>query len=97
MFGIVRRVLVSIFATAFTNHIRLAPQKKELLTTGGYPSLERAPEIRDTHDLRVLFSVGPAGDVVCTGAGDEIDENLKFWRIWEVGASQGNEGDNWWG
>ena len=50
-----------------------------------YPSLERVAEIRDAHDSRVLFScVGPAGDVVCTGAGDE---NLKFWRIWEV-ASQ---------
>lgn len=47
-----------------------------------YPSLERVAEIRDAHDSRVLFScVGPAGDVVCTGAGDE---NLKFWRIWEV-------------
>ena len=63
MFGIVRRVLVSIFATAFTNPIHWAPQKKELLTHG-YPSLERAPEIRDTHDSRVLFSVGPAGDVL---------------------------------
>lgn len=47
-----------------------------------YPSMERVAEIRDAHDSRVLFScVGPAGDVVCTGAGDE---NLKFWRIWEV-------------
>lgn len=47
-----------------------------------YPSLERVAEIRDAHDSRVLWSaLGPAGDVVCTGAGDE---NLKFWRIWEV-------------
>jgi cell division cycle protein 20 (cofactor of APC complex) len=39
-------------------------------------------EIRDAHDARVLFSaVGPAGDVVLTGASDE---NLKFWKIWEV-------------
>jgi cell division cycle protein 20 (cofactor of APC complex) len=53
-----------------------------------YPSLERVAEIRDAHDSRVLFScVGPAGDVVCTGAGDE---NLKFWRIWEV-TSQGTK------
>lgn len=48
--------------------------------------MERVAEIRDAHDSRVLFScVSPAGDVVCTGAGDE---NLKFWRIWEV-ASEG--------
>lgn len=47
-----------------------------------YPSFDRVAEIRDAHESRVLFScVGPAGDVVLTGAGDE---NLKFWRIWEV-------------
>jgi cell division cycle 20, cofactor of APC complex len=47
-----------------------------------YPSMERVAEIRDAHDSRVLFSqVSPQGDVVCTGAGDE---NLKFWRLWEV-------------
>lgn len=44
--------------------------------------MERVAEIRDAHDCRVLWSaLGPAGDVVCTGAGDE---NLKFWRVWEV-------------
>ena len=47
-----------------------------------YPSMERVAEIRDAHDSRVLFScLSPAGDVVCTGAGDE---NLKFWRVWDV-------------
>jgi cell division cycle protein 20 (cofactor of APC complex) len=69
-----------------------SPHKKELLSTHGYPtnavmvhsypSLEKVAEIRDAHDQRVLYAaLGPAGDVVCTGAGDE---NLKFWRIWEV-------------
>mgnify|MGYP002403123685 CR=1 FL=1 len=72
--------------------IQWAPHRKEILTTHGYPtnsimlhaypSMERVAEIRDAHDSRVLFScVGPAGDVVCTGAGDE---NLKFWRIWDL-------------
>lgn len=47
-----------------------------------YPSLSCVAEIREAHDSRVLFScVGPAGDLVLTGAGDE---NLKFWRIWDV-------------
>jgi cell division cycle 20, cofactor of APC complex len=47
-----------------------------------YPSLGPVAEIRDAHDSRVLFScINPAGDMVCTGAGDE---NLKFWRIWEA-------------
>ncbi|KAL0579912.1 WD repeat-containing protein slp1 [Marasmius crinis-equi] len=69
-----------------------SPHKKEILSTHGYPtnsimvhaypSMDRVAEIRDAHDSRVLFScVGPAGDVVCTGAGDE---NLKFWRIWDA-------------
>ncbi|ETW77037.1 hypothetical protein HETIRDRAFT_421241 [Heterobasidion irregulare TC 32-1] len=69
-----------------------SPHKKEFLTTHGYPtnsimvhaypSLERVAEIRDAHDSRVLFSaISPAGDMVCTGAGDE---NLKFWRIWDA-------------
>ncbi|KAE9402703.1 WD40 repeat-like protein [Gymnopus androsaceus JB14] len=69
-----------------------APQRKEILSTHGYPtnsimlhaypSMERIAEIRDAHDSRVLNScIGPAGDVVCTGAGDE---SLKFWRIWDV-------------
>ncbi|KAH7908227.1 WD40-repeat-containing domain protein [Hygrophoropsis aurantiaca] len=71
------------------------PSRKELFSTHGYPtnaimihaypSLERVGEIRDAHDGRVLFSaLGPGGDVVCTGAGDE---NLKFWRIWEAAGS----------
>ncbi|KAG6909445.1 hypothetical protein DXG01_000430 [Tephrocybe rancida] len=75
-----------------------APHKKEILSTHGfptnalmvhaYPSMERVAEIRDAHDARVLFSaVGPGGDVVCTGAGDE---NLKFWRVWE-GATEGGK------
>lgn len=39
-------------------------------------------EIRDAHDSRVLFSaLSPNGEVLVTGAGDE---NLKFWRIWDV-------------
>ncbi|KAF9466405.1 WD40-repeat-containing domain protein [Collybia nuda] len=73
-----------------------APAKKEILSTHGYPtnsimvhaypSMERVAEIRDAHDSRVLFScVGPAGDVICTGAGDE---NLKFWRIWDTGSEE---------
>ncbi|KAI9513543.1 WD40-repeat-containing domain protein, partial [Russula earlei] len=72
--------------------VQWSPHKKEFLTTHGYPtnaimvhaypSLDRVAEIRDAHDSRVLFScVSPTGDMVCTGAGDE---NLKFWRIWEI-------------
>jgi cell division cycle protein 20 (cofactor of APC complex) len=52
-----------------------------------YPSMERVVEIRDAHECRVLWSaLSPNGDVVCTGAGDE---NLKFWKIWEVEKKKG--------
>ena len=72
--------------------IQWSPHRKEFATTHGfptnalmvhsYPTMERVAEIRDAHDARVLWSaLSPAGDVVCTGAGDE---NLKFWRIWDV-------------
>ncbi|KAH9077739.1 WD40-repeat-containing domain protein [Lactarius deliciosus] len=84
--------LHSLKMPAQVTSVQWSPHKKEFLTTHGYPSnaimvhaypsLDRVAEIRDAHDSRVLFScVSPAGDMVCTGAGDE---NLKFWRIWEI-------------
>jgi cell division cycle 20, cofactor of APC complex len=55
----------------------------------GYPSMDKVAEIRDAHDGRVLFSsLGPAGDCVVTGAGDE---NLKFWRVWDVEKGSGGK------
>ncbi len=82
----------TIATPAQVTSLHFAPHKKEILSTHGYPtnsimihaypSLERVAEIRDAHESRVLFScVSPAGDMVCTGAGDE---NLKFWKVWEV-------------
>ncbi|KAF8185036.1 WD40 repeat-like protein [Mycena galopus ATCC 62051] len=76
--------------------LHFAPHRKELLSTHGYPTnaigvwsypgLERVAEIRDAHDSRVLFSaVSPSGDMVVTGAGDE---SLKFWKIWDIPASE---------
>jgi len=51
--------------------------------------MERVAEIRDAHDTRVLYScINPAGDVVCTGAGDE---NLKFWRIFDTASDAGGK------
>lgn len=81
----------SLTTPAQVTSLHFAPHRKEILSTHGYPTnalmlhsypgLERVAEIRDAHESRVLFSsVGPAGDVVVTGAGDE---NLKFWRVWE--------------
>ncbi|KAI0340305.1 WD40 repeat-like protein [Trametopsis cervina] len=84
--------LHSLTTPSQVTSIQWSPHRKEFFTTHGfptnalmvhaYPSMERVCEIRDAHDARVLWSaIGPAGDVVCTGAGDE---NLKFWKIWDV-------------
>ncbi|CCM05400.1 uncharacterized protein FIBRA_07616 [Fibroporia radiculosa] len=84
--------LHSLVTPSQVTSIQWSPHRKEFMTTHGYPtnalmihaypSMERIVEIRDAHDSRVLWSaLGPNGDVVCTGAGDE---NLKFWRLWEV-------------
>ncbi|KZV93277.1 WD40 repeat-like protein [Exidia glandulosa HHB12029] len=84
--------LQTVKTPAQVTSIIWSPHKKELLSTHGYPtnslmihaypSMSVVAEIRDAHDSRVLYSaMAPAGDVVVTGAGDE---NLKFWRIWEV-------------
>lgn len=84
--------LHSLVTPSQVTSIQWSPHRKEFLSTHGfptnavmvhsYPSMEKIVEIRDAHDSRVLWSaIGPAGDVVCTGAGDE---NLKFWRVWEV-------------
>ncbi|TFK20989.1 WD repeat-containing protein slp1 [Coprinopsis marcescibilis] len=84
--------LHSVRTPAQVTSLHWARDRKEIMSTHGfptnsimlhaYPSMERVAEIRDAHDSRVLFScVGPAGDVVCTGGGDE---NLKLWRIWDL-------------
>ncbi|TDL22796.1 WD40 repeat-like protein [Rickenella mellea] len=91
--------LHSLSTPAQVTSLHFAPHRKELLSTHGYPtnsimvhaypSMEKVAEIRDAHESRVLFScVSPSGDVVCTGAGDE---NLKFWRLWEVPKKAGKK------
>ena len=84
--------LNSLKTPSQVSSIHFAPHKKEIFSTHGYPtnsfmvhsypSMTCVGEIKDAHDSRVLYScVNPAGDCVVTGAGDE---NLKFWRIWEL-------------
>ncbi|KDQ54030.1 hypothetical protein JAAARDRAFT_38625 [Jaapia argillacea MUCL 33604] len=84
--------LHSLATSSQVTNIHWSPHRKEFLSTHGYPnnsimihaypSMERVAEIRDAHDTRVLFCArSPGGDLVVTGAGDE---NLKFWRVWEV-------------
>ncbi|KAF8213853.1 WD40-repeat-containing domain protein [Mycena galopus ATCC 62051] len=76
-------------------NLHFAPHRKELLSTHGYstdaigvwsyPRLERVAKICNAHDERILYSaVSPVGDMVVTGAGDET---IKFWKIWDIPAS----------
>lgn len=72
-----------------------SPHSKEILSTHGYPdhnlsvwSYPGLAKIYDVpaHDMRVLASaLSPDGTTVATGAPDE---NLKFWKIWEVVKTQ---------
>ncbi|RXK39422.1 cell division control protein [Tremella mesenterica] len=68
-----------------------SPHAKELLSTHGYPdnnlilwtypSLSKVYDV-PAHDERILCSaLSPDGCMVATGAGDE---NLKFWKVWEM-------------
>ncbi|KAG8900786.1 ubiquitin-protein transferase activating protein, partial [Tulasnella sp. 403] len=77
---------------AQVSSVHFSPHCREFMTTHGapinaimihsYPSMSKVAEINDAHDARLLgSSVSPAGDVVCTYAGDE---NVKFWKVWEV-------------
>ena len=46
-----------------------------------YPTLNMVASLTG-HSNRVLYlAMSPDGETIVTGAGDE---NLKFWRIWEV-------------
>ncbi len=57
-----------------------------------YPALEKVAEIRDAHDARILNSaVSPNGDLIVTNSGDE---NIKFWRIWEIPIRKGKRKEN---
>ncbi|KIR25284.1 cell division control protein [Cryptococcus deuterogattii 99/473] len=71
--------------------LTFSPHSKEILGTHGYPdntltlwaypTLEKIWEV-PAHDSRIISSaLSPDGTTVCTGAGDE---NLKFWKVWEV-------------
>ncbi|EIW80121.1 WD40 repeat-like protein [Coniophora puteana RWD-64-598 SS2] len=94
--------LHSIKTPAQVTGIHWSPHRKEFLSTHGYPtnaimvhaypSMERVAEIRDAHDSRVLYSaISPAGDLACTGAGDE---NLKFWQIWDTASTKKKKSEN---
>jgi cell division cycle protein 20 (cofactor of APC complex) len=86
----------SLTTPAQVTSIQFTPLAKEVMTTHGfptnsimvhsYPSLVKVGEIKDAHDSRVLYSaLSPVGDTVVTGAGDE---NVKFWKLWEVPAKK---------
>ncbi|KAF8318813.1 WD40-repeat-containing domain protein [Cantharellus anzutake] len=84
--------LHSLTTPAQVTSVHFSPHSKEIFSTHGfptnaimlhsYPALEKITEIRDAHDARILNSaVSPNGDFIVTNSGDE---NIKFWRIWEL-------------
>ncbi|WWC91561.1 uncharacterized protein L201_006507 [Kwoniella dendrophila CBS 6074] len=91
----------SLKTTTQVTSLQFSDHSKELIGTHGYPdntitlwsypSLEKIWEV-PAHDSRIICSSkSPDGTTICTGAGDE---NLKFWKIWEVKQSKKDKSHN---
>lgn len=72
---------------------------KEIVATSGYPNnsisvysyptLQKTGEIVKSHDARILYSaLSPDGMTLATAAGDE---NLKFWKIFDVPSNRASD------
>lgn len=68
------------------------PHSREILSTHGfpdyaisiwtYPTLSKVIDISQSHENRVLHScINPDGTTIATAASDE---NLKFWKVFEL-------------
>lgn len=55
---------------------------KNSISVYSYPTLQKTGEIVNSHEARILYSArSPDGTTLATAAGDE---NLKFWKIFDV-------------
>ncbi|GAA5892106.1 hypothetical protein JCM5296_004062 [Sporobolomyces johnsonii] len=85
--------LNSLVTTSQVTSLRWNPHAKELLSSHGvpdhhlalwsYPSLEKIVELPHAHQTRILHSaISPDGTTVATASSDE---DLKFWKVFDVG------------
>ncbi|GAA6021912.1 hypothetical protein JCM11491_004791 [Sporobolomyces phaffii] len=85
--------LNSLVTPSQVTSLRWNPHAKELLSSHGvpdhhlsvwsYPSLEKIADIPHAHQTRILHScVSPDGTTVATASSDE---DLKFWKVFDLG------------
>lgn len=77
-----------------------SPHSKEIMSSHGipdhqlsiwsYPSLSKVTDIPNAHETRILHScLSPDGTTVATASSDE---NLKFWKVFDVRKGAGGAG-----
>ncbi|GAA5915371.1 WD40 repeat domain-containing protein [Sporobolomyces salmoneus] len=85
--------LNSLVTPSQVTSLRWNPHAKELLSSHGvpdhhlslwsYPSLEKIVDIPHAHQTRILHScISPDGTTVATASSDE---DLKFWKVFDMG------------
>ncbi|KAK4054488.1 WD repeat-containing protein slp1 [Microbotryomycetes sp. JL201] len=93
--------LNSLITSSQVTSLVWSPHSKEILSSHGipdhqltiwsYPSLTKVVDISQAHDTRILHScLSPDGSTIATASSDE---NLKFWKVFDVkksGASGAN-------
>ncbi|KWU47210.1 WD40 repeat-like protein [Rhodotorula sp. JG-1b] len=94
--------LNSLVTTSQVTSLAWNPHGKELLSTHGvpdhhialwsYPSLGKIAEIPHAHQARILHScVSPDGMTVATASSDE---DLKFWKVFDMGKKAMSSGSS---
>ncbi|KZT59277.1 cell division control protein [Calocera cornea HHB12733] len=84
--------LHSLVTPSQITNVVWSPHTREFATTHGfptnaimvhqYPTLSQVHEVKNAHDARVLYAaLSPDGTTLVSGAADE---NIKFWKLWEV-------------
>jgi len=95
--------LNSLLTPSQVTSLRWNPHSKEIMSSHGipdhhlslwsYPALTKVADIPQAHEARILHSaISPDGTTVATASADE---NLKFWKVFEVakrGAKAGASG-----
>ncbi|KAM0791347.1 hypothetical protein ACM66B_005815 [Microbotryomycetes sp. NB124-2] len=84
--------LNSLITSSQVTSLVWSPHSKEILSSHGipdhqlsiwsYPSLTKVVDIPQAHDTRILHScLSPDGSTIATASSDE---NLKFWKVFDV-------------
>ncbi|SGY24007.1 BQ5605_C019g09002 [Microbotryum silenes-dioicae] len=92
--------LNSLVTPSQVTSLVFSPHSREIMSSHGipdhqlsiwaYPSLTKVSDIPQAHETRILHScLSPDGTTVATASSDE---NLKFWKVFDVRRGVGKEG-----